>query len=477
MTEFFTVITDAGRELVAQATQAGEKVNITHMAVGDGGGVPVTPNEEQTHLVNECWRGLVATYKQEGTNIIIDTYIPPDEGNFTIREMGVFTADGVLFAVCNTPAMPKVLPIKGAVDSFVFGMKLDVTNIDMSYIEIHTNPMLPFINEGEKGQPNGVALLNPDGVLEIKYGGTKAKTAQEAIYNLGCMPRENLLDNAHFVGGGTDGNFPINPKGLKRYNTVGSCIPRWKLQNANSSLEIVDDGIILRNSATEFEGAIIPLLQKVARNANQETVTYAIIASEVSGDWFMAYGNTTNGNKKIDIGLTFITVPAERVTLNNPIFYLFKTSKNSNDYIKFQDLKLEKGDTQTLAWEDTDGNLHLFEPSDYVRELVKCQRYLQVGKPAHFYAGAMYGQKEGVFIVPTPVEMRIRQPSIKVDTVQNVRIISYNGTLVQLTNDELSVLGSDCFGIKVKVTLSGDKVLPIGTAVIADALFTFDAEL
>lgn len=340
-----------------------------------------------------------------------------------------------------------------------------------------TTNQIGAIPKSDIGKPGGVAPLNEDGVLDIQYGGTGAKTAQEALYNLGCMSRENLLDNAHFVGGGTDGNFPINPKGLKQYNTVGSCIPRWKLQNANSSLEIVDDGIILRNSATEFEGAIIPLLQKVARNANQETVTYAIIASEVSGDWFMAYGNTTNGNKKIDIGLTFITVPAERVTLNNPIFYLFKTSKNSNDYIKFQDLKLEKGDTQTLGWKDINGNMHLFDTPDYVRELVKCQRYLQVGKTPHYYNGAMHTQKEGVFIVPTPVQMRISKPSISISTIHAARIDGYDGTSVSLDNDELSVLDSDCFGIKVKVTLSGDKVLPIGTAVIADAVFTFDAEL
>ena len=163
MAEFFTVITNAGRELVAQATQAGEKVNITHMAVGDGGGVPVTPNEEQTQLVNECWRGLVSTYKQEGTSLIIDTYIPPDEESFTVREMGVFTADGTLFAVCNTPEMRKVLPSEGAVGNFTLGMELDITNIDMNYIEIHTNPELDFIKNSEKGQPFGVAELGEDG--------------------------------------------------------------------------------------------------------------------------------------------------------------------------------------------------------------------------------------------------------------------------------------------------------------------------
>ena len=166
MAEFYTVITNAGREAVARATQAGEKVEITHFAVGDGGGVPVTPSEEQTQLVNECWRGLVATYKQEGTNIIIDTYIPADEESFTAREMGIFTADGTLFAVCNTPEMRKVLPSEGAVGDFAFGMKIDVSNLDTSYIEIHTDPKLDFVKNSEKGQPNGVATLGEDGKIQ-----------------------------------------------------------------------------------------------------------------------------------------------------------------------------------------------------------------------------------------------------------------------------------------------------------------------
>ena len=169
LAEFYTVVTDAGREAVARAMQAGEKVDITHFAVGDGGGVPVQPSESQTQLENECWRGLVSTYKQDGTNIIIDTYIPSDEESFTAREMGIFTADGTLFAVSNIPDMRKVLPSEGAVGDFAFGMVLDVTNIDMRYIEIHTNPELDFIKNSEKGQPNGVMPLNADGKADAKY--------------------------------------------------------------------------------------------------------------------------------------------------------------------------------------------------------------------------------------------------------------------------------------------------------------------
>lgn len=186
MAEFYTVVTDAGREAVARATQAGEKVNITHFAVGDGGGSPVTPNESQTQLVGECWRGLVATYKQEGTSLIIDTYIPADEESFTAREMGVFTSDGVLFAVCNTPEMRKVLPSEGAVGNFTLGMELDITNIDMKYIEIHTNPELDFIKNSEKGQPNGVAELDEDGkVLKSQLPDGILSAKMSVYYNGG----------------------------------------------------------------------------------------------------------------------------------------------------------------------------------------------------------------------------------------------------------------------------------------------------
>lgn len=240
MTEFFTVITDAGRNLVAQATQAGEKVNITHMAVGDGGGVPVTPNEEQTQLVNECWRGLVATYKQEGTNIIIDTYIPPDEGNFTIREMGVFTADGVLFAVCNTPAMPKVLPIKGAVDSFVFGMKLDVTNIDMKYIEIHTNPMLDFIKNSEKGQPNGVPILDEHGKIPADNMPANTPTLGED----GKIPQEQLPDlNFDTAGSAAAVQNNLNAHINNKQNPHGVTAAQVGAYDKNQSLTSVTAGL------------------------------------------------------------------------------------------------------------------------------------------------------------------------------------------------------------------------------------------
>lgn len=49
-------------------------------------------------------------------------------------------------------------------------------------------------------------LGNP---VAISQGGTGAKTSQEAIYTLGLMPNENLLDNPYFIGCGSQKNWSI----------------------------------------------------------------------------------------------------------------------------------------------------------------------------------------------------------------------------------------------------------------------------
>lgn len=227
MAEFYTVITNAGREAVARATQAGEKVEITHFAVGDGGGVPVTPNESQIQLVGECWRGLVSTYKQEGTSLIIDTYIPADEESFTAREMGIFTADGVLFAVSNIPDMRKVLPSEGAVGDFAFGMKIDVSNLDTSYIEIHTNPQLDFIKNSEKGQPNGVATLDENGNVEqlppLNYDPAGSAAAVQGNLNAHAVNRQN----PHGVTAVQIGAISLNDKATLQEVQAGVIDNKW----------------------------------------------------------------------------------------------------------------------------------------------------------------------------------------------------------------------------------------------------------
>ena len=47
-TKFYTLLTDIGAAKLASAAALGVPLKITHMAVGDGGGVLPTPDAKQT---------------------------------------------------------------------------------------------------------------------------------------------------------------------------------------------------------------------------------------------------------------------------------------------------------------------------------------------------------------------------------------------------------------------------------------------
>lgn len=65
-TKFKTIITTAGAEKLAAATvPGGKKVNLTAMAVGDGGGTLPEPNAGQTKLINEVWRHALNKISQD----------------------------------------------------------------------------------------------------------------------------------------------------------------------------------------------------------------------------------------------------------------------------------------------------------------------------------------------------------------------------------------------------------------------------
>ena len=70
--------------------------------------------------------------------------------------------------------------------------------------------------------------------LNTLVGG--ATTPQGALANLGAGVRPNLLDNWYFVGGGTQGKFPINQKGVTSRDDVAKYIifiDRWRRSGAD----------------------------------------------------------------------------------------------------------------------------------------------------------------------------------------------------------------------------------------------------
>ncbi|WP_198689353.1 phage tail protein, partial [Xenorhabdus lircayensis] len=127
-TKYFALLTHAGTEKLKKSAASGTKFEITHMAVGDGGGSLPTPNASQSQLINEKHRSeidaLTISHK-ESKQIIAEQIIPEGKGNWWIREMGLFDKDGTLIAVGNCADLYKP-------DSQEQAIRMDLTVSDSS---------------------------------------------------------------------------------------------------------------------------------------------------------------------------------------------------------------------------------------------------------------------------------------------------------------------------------------------------------
>ncbi|AJJ64467.1 phage tail-collar fiber domain-containing protein [Yersinia aldovae] len=102
--KFFALLTNIGAAKLANATALGTRLEITHMAVGDGGGTLPTPNPAQNQLVNEQRRAALNMLTIDPINtsqIIAEQVIPETEGGWWIREIGLLDKDGDLVAIAN----------------------------------------------------------------------------------------------------------------------------------------------------------------------------------------------------------------------------------------------------------------------------------------------------------------------------------------------------------------------------------------
>lgn len=126
-------MTDCGIQLIAAAVMEGKKINITDLAVGDGGGAYYQPTPNMTGLKNECWSGpikSVSVNKDSPNMIDITAIIPSTVGGFTIREMAVKDDVKNTIAICNTPDTEKVIISSGAAGEIELTMHIEISNAD-----------------------------------------------------------------------------------------------------------------------------------------------------------------------------------------------------------------------------------------------------------------------------------------------------------------------------------------------------------
>lgn len=173
-----TKVTTLGASRINACILAGTKLKITQAAAGDGGGGYYVPTVDQTELVGELWRGpIVSAVQNPAVPNMLDVKIVIDDsvGNFVCREMGLFSEDGALIAVCNTPDTEKVA-ISTGVDGRLT-MVMHIVVVDASVLEFTIIPALDVVSREDLEKAIAEHNTDPASHEDIRRAITEAVAA------------------------------------------------------------------------------------------------------------------------------------------------------------------------------------------------------------------------------------------------------------------------------------------------------------
>ncbi len=143
--KYFAILTNYGAAQLANAVALGTQMNISKMAVGDGGGTLPVPDPAQTKLVRETRRAAVNQVSIDEKNpnfIIAEQVIPENEGGWFIREIGLFDDNGGLIAVGNAPETYKPNLQEGSGRTQVIQMVLMVSSTQAITLKVDPSVVL-----------------------------------------------------------------------------------------------------------------------------------------------------------------------------------------------------------------------------------------------------------------------------------------------------------------------------------------------
>lgn len=326
MPEYYNVTTNLGDAEIANAIATNTKLDITHVAFGDGNGSVPTPNKTRTSLLREVHRQAVTKYEHHPTNanwIVIETIIPSGVGGFTIREMGII-ANGKLISHGSHAPFEKVADPSGVseyrlrftqnvTDGSVVEIMLDESLIYASQAWVEEN----FIKRTEivdnliTADPNKPLSANAgkslqDGKLgknDNAVSATKLQTARTIAISGAVTGTATSFDGS--------GNIEIATTAIDGSKINTGTIPAARLPAASTSAEgaVKLNNTLTSTSATEaLTAARGKVLNDQAFGVGQSWQN--VFASRVSGT---TYTNTTS--KTIIVYIEISSADAEANTI------------------------------------------------------------------------------------------------------------------------------------------------------------------
>ncbi|NNV22640.1 DUF2793 domain-containing protein [Ochrobactrum pseudogrignonense] len=134
---YFSIVTNIGRNKLALSAAGGAAVTITHFAIGDGNGAEVNPTAASTSLVREVWRTPVESVVIDPLNpsaVLVTSIIPTASGGWWMREFGIFDVDGDMVAVAKPVSQYKPTALEGQLEDIRYEFQLiigETANVTM----------------------------------------------------------------------------------------------------------------------------------------------------------------------------------------------------------------------------------------------------------------------------------------------------------------------------------------------------------
>lgn len=287
-TKFKTVITTAGAAKLAAATApGGRKVNITTMAVGDGGGQLPVPDAGQTKLVNEVWRHALNKISQANRHsnyIIAELVIPPEVGGFWTRELGLYDDAGTLIAVANMAESYKPALAEGSGRSQTCRIVIIVSSVASVDLTIDTTTVMATqdyvddkIAEHEQSRRHPDASLTAKGFTQLSSATnstseTLAATpkAVKDAYDLAngkytaqdaSTGRKGLVQLSSAINSESE-TLAATPKAVKTAYDLAN--GKYTAQDATTARK----GIVQLSSATNSDSETLAATPKAVKAAN-----------------------------------------------------------------------------------------------------------------------------------------------------------------------------------------------------------------
>jgi phage-related tail fiber protein len=132
MADYYTLLTNAGIAYETACKAAGVPIKLSQISVGDGGGAVYNPAATATALKREVWRGPLNALFQDEKNpswLLAEVTIPPEDGGWYVREAGLWTDTGILYAIVKYPESFKpVLATSGSGKEFYIRSIFETSN-------------------------------------------------------------------------------------------------------------------------------------------------------------------------------------------------------------------------------------------------------------------------------------------------------------------------------------------------------------